>query len=173
VIGDRRATVVAHSAAGHIAVLAAMAAPERIASLALWEPSAPWMEFWPERARESVARISSAPDPGAIAERGIKAMVGTEAWNRLSQEKQAERRAEGDAFVLDMSFGMEAPYDWADLHVPCLIGHGAQWPHDVASPLLARAISCPTFTIEGAPHAAHLSHPEQFAEFARQGLALA
>jgi pimeloyl-ACP methyl ester carboxylesterase len=173
VIGERRATVVTHSAASHIGVLAAIADPGRIVSLGLWEPAAPWMEFWPERARESVARIASASDPSAVAERGMKAMIGKEAWNRLGEARRQQHRAEGPAFILDMASGLEAPYDWADLRVPYLIGHGSSWPHAETSPQLADALSCPTFVIAEAPHAAHRSHPAAFAAFVRRATALA
>jgi pimeloyl-ACP methyl ester carboxylesterase len=170
VIGDRRATVIAHSVASHVAALAAIADPNRVASVALWEPAAPWMDFWPEKARQSLARISSASDPGAAAQRGVIAMHGEEAWDRLSEDTQDQRRAEGVAFVLDMASAINAPYDWADLDVPCLVGYGASWPHAKTSPLLAQALSCPTFTIEGASHIAHLSHPAEFAQFVRRAI---
>ena len=171
VIGDRRATVVAHSVASHIAVLASIEEPDRIASMALWEPAAPWMDFWPERARQSVARIAAASDPRDVAERGVIAMVGEPAWNRLSEREREQRRAEGAAFVLDMVSGFESPYDWADVRVPCIIGYGASWPHVETSPQIARTLSCPTFTIEEASHVAHVSHPAEFAEFARRAAA--
>jgi pimeloyl-ACP methyl ester carboxylesterase len=171
-IGDRRVTVVAHSVASHIAVLAAIEDPARVASVGLWEPAAPWMPFWPEKARQNVARIGAAADPRDVAERGIKAMVGEEAWNRLSEATKEQRRAEGVAFVLDMAPVNEAPYDWADLRVPRIIGHGATWPHVLTSPQLAAAISSSTFEIEGAPHAAHVTHPVEFAEFVRRAAAL-
>ena len=170
-IGTRHVTVVAHSAASHIAVLAAIENPDRIASVGLWEPAAPWMEFWPEKARESVARIAAAPSPGDVAERGVIAMAGEQAWNRLSESARQHRRAEGVAFVLDMVTGMTEPYDWKDLHVPCIIGHGASWPHVKTSPQLATALACPTFTIEEASHVAHLTHPAEFAQFVRRAVA--
>jgi pimeloyl-ACP methyl ester carboxylesterase len=173
VIGDRRATVVAHSVASHIAVLAAIEDPDRVASIGLWEPAAPWMDFWPEKARRSVARIAAAPDSGDVAERGVIAMAGEEAWNRLSEAARQQRRAEGAAFVLDMVSGMEAPYDWADVRVPCIIGYGASWPHVETSPQLARTLACPTFTIEEASHVAHLTHPAEFAELIRRAAAVA
>jgi pimeloyl-ACP methyl ester carboxylesterase len=173
VIGDRRATVVAHSAASHIAVLAAIERPDRIASIGLWEPAAPWMDFWPERARQSVARIAAAPDPGDVAERGVIAMAGEQAWNRLSEAARQQRRAEGAAFVLDMESGMSPPYDWADVLVPCVIGYGASWPHVETSPRLAQTLACSTFTIEQASHVAHLTHPAEFAEFVRRAVAAA
>jgi pimeloyl-ACP methyl ester carboxylesterase len=171
-IGDRRATVVAHSVASHIAVLAAIENPARVASVGLWEPAAPWMPFWPERARQSVARIGAATDPRSVAERGIKAMAGEGAWNRLSEAAKEQRRAEGVAFVLDMAPVNDAPYDWADLRVPCIIGYGATWPHVETSPQLAEAISSPTFEIEGASHTAHITHPAEFAQFVRRATAL-
>jgi pimeloyl-ACP methyl ester carboxylesterase len=165
VIGNRRATVVAHSVGGHIAVLAAIRDPDHIAGIALWEPSVPWMDLWPERARQSIIRISSAPNPGA-------ALVGRKAWNRLSDAAQEQSRAEEAAFLLDIAPATEAPYDWADLRVPCLIGYGASWPHIETSPQLAAAVGCSTFTIDGASHAAHRSHPGEFAQFARRAAAL-
>jgi pimeloyl-ACP methyl ester carboxylesterase len=173
VIGNRRVTVVAHSVAGHIALLAAISDPDRVASIGLWEPAAPWMDFWPEKARRSVARIAAASDTGDVAERGVIAMAGEGAWNRLSEEARRQRRAEGAAFVLDMVSGMTAPYDWADVRVPCLIGHGSSWPHVETSPHVARTLACPTFTIEGASHVAHLTHPAEFAEFVRRAAAVA
>jgi pimeloyl-ACP methyl ester carboxylesterase len=173
VIGNRRATVVAHSVASHIAVLAAIRDPDRVGSIGLWEPAAPWMDFWPEKARRSVARIAAASDSGDVAERGVIAMAGEEAWNRLSETARQQRRAEGAAFVLDMVSGMAAPYDWADIRVPCIIGYGASWPHVETSPQLAQTLACPTFTIEEASHVAHLTHPAEFAEFVRRAAAVA
>jgi pimeloyl-ACP methyl ester carboxylesterase len=173
VIGNRRATVVAHSVAGHIAVLAAIEDPDRVAGIGLWEPAAPWMDFWPEKARQSVARIAAASDAGDVAERGFIAMAGEQAWNRLGETARQQRRAEGVAFVLDMVSGMAPPYDWADIRVPCLIGYGASWPHVKTSPQLAKTLACPTFTIEEASHVAHLTHPAEFAEFVRRAVAAA
>jgi pimeloyl-ACP methyl ester carboxylesterase len=172
VIGNRRATLVAHSVASHIAVLAAIAAPQHVASVGLWEPAAPWMPFWPEKARQSVARIGAVADPREVAERGVRTMAGEDAWNRMSEAAKEQRRAEGVAFVLDMAPVDDAPYEWEDLGVPCIIGYGASWPHVKTSPQLADTIECPTFTIEGASHAAHVSHPGEFAEFVRRATAL-
>ncbi len=67
---------------------------------------------------------------------------------------------------------MTAPYDWADIRVPCIIGYGASWPHVETSPQLARTLACPTFTIEGASHVAHQTHPAEFAEFTRRAAAV-
>ena len=164
--------MVADSVAGNIAVLAAIEDPDRIASIGLWEPAAPWMDFWPEKARQSVARIAAASDAGDVAERGVIAMAGEEAWNRLGEAAQQQRRAEGAAFVLDMVTGMTPCYDWEQLRVPCTIGYGTSWPHVKTSPQIARILDCPTVTIDGASHVAHLTHPLKFAEFVRRAVAL-
>ena len=82
-------------------------------------------------------RIAAASDAGDVAERGVIAMAGEEAWNRLGEAAQQQRRAEGAAFVLDMVTGMTPSYDWAQLRVPCIIGYGTSWPHVKTSPQIA------------------------------------
>jgi pimeloyl-ACP methyl ester carboxylesterase len=165
VIGNRRATVVGHSVGGHVAVMAAIRDPDQVVGVALWEPSVPWMDLWPERARQNIARIVSVPGPGA-------ALIGRKAWSRLSDAARIERRADAAAFLLDITSTTEAPYDWDEFNIPYLIGYGASWPHIETSPQLAAAVGCSTFTIDGAPHADHRSHPAEFAEFARRAVAL-
>jgi pimeloyl-ACP methyl ester carboxylesterase len=174
IMDGRRATIVAHSLGSHLAVLAAIAHPELVASVGLWEPPVPWMEFWPAVARRTVASIASATDPADVGERGVRQMLGEEGWNRLSDDARALRRAEGHAFVVDMASEVDPPYDWADLHVPCLIGYGeATWPYSrEASQRLAAIVGCGTFVVAGAPHTAHVSHPDEFAEFVRRSIAL-
>jgi pimeloyl-ACP methyl ester carboxylesterase len=174
IIAGRRATIVAHSYGSHLAVLAGIARPDLVASVGLWEPPVPWMEFWPAEARRSVARIAAAEDPADVGERGVRSMLGTDGWNRLSDDARALRRAEGYAFVVDMASEVEAPYDWADLHVPCLIGYGDKtWPYSFeASQRLAAIVGCDTFVVESATHTAHVSHPDAFAEFVRRAVAL-
>jgi pimeloyl-ACP methyl ester carboxylesterase len=172
VIGGRRATVVGHSLGCHVAVLAAIREPGRVASVGLWEPPVPWMDFWPDRARRTVATIASSPDPGEVGERGVRAMLGDDGWERLSDETRAQRRAEGVAFVVDMASEVEAPFAWTDLGVPCVIGYGERsWPYSVeASRRLAEIIGCPTFVVADAPHTAHASHPDGFADFVRRAV---
>jgi pimeloyl-ACP methyl ester carboxylesterase len=174
VLDERRATVVAHSFGSHISVLAAMARPDLVAGLGLWEPPVPWMDFWPERSRRVVARIVAAGDPGDVAEAGARQMLGDQGWARLSDEARAQRRAEGAAFVADMASELEPLYDWADLDVPCLIGYGAEtWPYSQdAAQRVAAIVGCGTFVVEGAPHTGHVSHPGEFAEFVRAAVAL-
>ena len=169
VIGARPSVVVAHSFGSHVAVLAAIASPGSVRALGLWEPPVPWMDFWPPEPRRSLEAIASGEDPGKIAERIYVAVSGRDAWNRLSEEAREERRREGVAFCADLATELEAPYDWADLDVPCVIGHGSRsWPYSQeASHHIAVLIGQPEFVIEGAPHVAHVSDPEGFADFVR------
>jgi len=174
VIGRRAVTVVAHSFGSHVAVLAALAAPGQVASVGLWEPPVPWMELWPAGARANVAAIAFSAEPEEVGERAYKAMVGPEAWARLDDPTRARRRAEGVAFRTDMSSELEAPYDWRDLAAPCIVGYGGQtWPYAYrAAQGVAAILGCPTFTIDDAPHVAHVTHPQRFAEFVRSAVAL-
>jgi pimeloyl-ACP methyl ester carboxylesterase len=174
VLDGRRATVAAHSFGSHIAILASMARPDLVAALGLWEPPMPWMDFWPEAPKRSVARIVAAGDPADVGERGARTILGEEGWARLSEEARALRRAEGEALVLDMTSELEAPYDWADVTGPCLIGWGEQtWPWTlVAAQRVAGTLGCETFVADGATHLGHVSHPDAFADFVRRAVAL-
>ncbi len=173
VIGDRRATVVAHSFGGHVAVLAAIAEPERVESVGLWELPVPWMDFVSPDTRRRIAMLAGSADPEAVGEQTRRRMMGEEAWARLPEQTRAECRAEGRAFVVDMASEVEAPYVWSDLRVPCVIGYGERRAPDTyeGSRQLADAIGFPTFPVPDAPHAVHLQRPDVFADFVRRAVA--
>ncbi len=173
VIGDCPSVVVAHSFGSHVAVLAAITRPDSVRALGLWEPPVPWMDFWPPEPRRSLEAIASGEDPGKIAERIYVAVSGRDAWDRLSDEAREERRREGDAFCADLASELEAPYDWSDLEVPSVIGHGSRsWPYSQeASHRIAVLTGQPEHVIEGATHVAHVSDPQGFAGFVRAALA--
>ncbi|HEY0581965.1 MAG TPA: alpha/beta hydrolase, partial [Chloroflexota bacterium] len=169
-IGDEPAVVVAHSFGSHVAVKAAIACPDRFVALGLWEPPVPWMEFWPAQARRNLEALTAAIDPAEVGERVYRAMVGEDEWRRLPEELKMRRRSEGLAFTIDLAAELEAPYDWADLRVPVLLGYGTStWPYSRdAAITLAGMLGAEVFTIDGAAHSAHVSHPEQFAGFVRR-----
>jgi len=175
IVGTGPATLVAHSFGAHVAVLAAMARPDAVGSLGLWEPPVPWMAFWPDAARESVARIAAADDPAAVAERGAKLMMGKERWFGLTEEVRERWRSEGRAFLVDMASELEPPYDWAEVRTPTVIGYGEQtWPWSVeACQRVAAMLGCETFVATGEAHVAHATAPDRFAEFVRRAVALA
>jgi pimeloyl-ACP methyl ester carboxylesterase len=175
VMGDAPATVVAHSFGCVVAVSAAIARPERFIGLGLWEPQVPWMEFWPEAVRRGLEAMAVQTDTDALAERVYQSMVGSDGWRRLPEDLKARRRAEGVAFQRDVISGLAEPFDWNDLRVPSLFGVGLQtWPFaQDAAERLAEMMHSALFTIDGAAHSAHVSHPEEFAEFVRRSTSIA
>ena len=174
VLAGRRATVVGHSVGAHVGVLASIARPDLVASLGLWEPPTPWMDFWPAPAKRSVAHIVGTGVPEEVGERGGRMMLGDDRWDRLSEDERELRRAEGRAFLVDAASESETLYEWADVRVPCLVGHGEHtWPWTLESSQRAAAIlGCETFVIGGATHLGNVSHPDEFAEFVRKAVAV-
>ena len=174
VMGDRPATVVAHSFGCVVVVSAAISQPDRFQSLGLWEPQVPWMEFWPGPVRRGLEAMAAEPDTDALAERVYASMVGEEAWQRLPEELKVRRRAEGVAFQSDVISGLTEPFRWEDLKVRRLFGVGLQtWPFArEAATTLAESLGADLFTIADAGHTAHVSHPAEFAEFVRRAAIL-
>jgi pimeloyl-ACP methyl ester carboxylesterase len=170
VMGDEPTTVVAHSFGCVVAVSAAIQHPGRFRGLGLWEPQVPWMEFWPRSVRRGLEAMAVEADTDALAERVYASMVGKEAWRRLPEELKVRRRAEGVAFQSDIVIGLSPPFRWEDLAVPTLFGVGLDtWPFArEAATRLAELRGAELFTIAGAAHSAHVSHPVQFAEFVRR-----
>jgi pimeloyl-ACP methyl ester carboxylesterase len=174
VMGEEPTTVVAHSFGCVVAVSAAIQYPGRFQGLGLWEPQVPWMEFWPRSVRQGLEAMAVEADTDALAERVYASMVGDEAWRRLPEDLKAHRRAEGTAFQTDVVQGLSPPFRWEDLKVPSLFGVGLKsWPFSQeAATRLAESLEAELFTIAGAGHSAHVSHPEEFAEFVRRSTAL-
>ncbi len=169
VMGDRPATVVAHSFGCIIVVSAAISHPDRFQSLGLWEPQVPWMEFWPPSVRRGLEEMAAEDDTDALAERVYASMVGEEAWQRLPEELKVRRRAEGVAFQSDVVSGLTEPFRWEDLKVRSLFGVGLRtWPFaQEAATKLAESLGADLFTIADAGHIAHVSHAVEFAQFVR------
>lgn len=170
VLDDRPSVLVGHSFGSHVAVMAAIERPDLVPALGVYEPPVPWLDFWPPEPRASLEAIARGDDPAKVAERIVVAMSGRDAWERLSEEERAKRRREGAAFCADIASELGAPpYDWHDLRVPCLFGHGsASWPYSVdACRRLAELLGQPEYVVEGATHVGHATHPEGFAGFVR------
>jgi pimeloyl-ACP methyl ester carboxylesterase len=174
VMGGEPATVVAHSFGCVVAASAAIQHPGRFRGLGLWEPQVPWMEFWPKSVRRGLESMAAETDTDALAERVYVSMVGEKAWRGLPEELKVRRRAEGVAFQSDVVIGLNPPFRWEDLSVPSLFGVGLEtWPFSQeAATRLAESLGAELFTIAGAGHTAHVSHPQEFAEFVRRSTTL-
>jgi pimeloyl-ACP methyl ester carboxylesterase len=173
-IDGRRATLIGHSFGSTVAVLAAIAAPEQVASLGLWEPPLPWVYWWPDHATKALISIGSESNTDMVGERAFKAVVGHGVWDRLPEHTKAIRRAEGATFQIDIASQLSAPFDFDDIKVPCLVGRGAaSWDHfRDASQYLAQRIHGQLLDLDHAGHMAHVTHPEAFARFVRDAVAL-
>lgn len=170
-ITDGEVTIVGHSLGGLIALHAALAEPERIASIGVWEPPMPWFDWY---VSDAAARATGpvAVDSEDAAEEFMRVMIGDARWERLGAAMRETRRAEGDTLRSDLELARspDSRVELTDVHLPVTIGHGsesaarfkasaAQLMADVGDPI--------GIEIAGSNHGAHLSHPTEFAAFVR------
>jgi pimeloyl-ACP methyl ester carboxylesterase len=168
-VGDGPASVVGHSYGGDVAIGAALAVPDRIRAVGVYEPPLPWLEWWPRRSVRSIAE----EDPGVFAESFFRRVVGDSGWDRLSDQARAARRADGPALVAELADlrGGGPPFDVRSLHVPVVLGRGERSldHHRRAIDALDSLIEDgEVIEISGAAHGAPLTHPDAFAAFVRR-----
>ena len=99
-------------------------------------------------------------------------MVSPSAWQRLSEQGRASRRADGPALMADLlDLRGDLPFEVTDLTVPALFGRGGPTSEahhrDAVAWLATHVPGAALYEIEGAQHGAHLSHPDAFADFTR------
>ena len=177
VIDGRPAVVVGHSYGGDIALDAALrtGSSGHIRAVAAFEPPMPWLGSWatrPGSAGQSLQPSLQHDDPGQVAERFFRRMVGDSAWDRLPEATKEARRADGVALAAEIAAirVTEAPFDVTTLTVPAVFGRGTDsLPHHRASTdwLVANVAGSELIEIEGSAHGAHLTHPDAFARFVR------
>jgi pimeloyl-ACP methyl ester carboxylesterase len=177
VIDSRPAVVIGHSYGGDIALAAALrtASSGHIRAVAAFEPPMPWLGSWatrPGTAGQSRQPSLGHDEPGLVAERFFRRMVGDSAWDRLPEATKEARRADGAALAAEIAAirVTEAPFDVTRLTVPAVFGRGTDsLPHHRASTdwLVANVAESELVEIEGAAHGAHLTHPDAFAQFVR------
>jgi len=162
VIGERRATVVGHSYGGAVGLMAAHLRPDRIASLAVFEPTVTWTDWWPDY-DEMMARSAE-----------LQPMFRR--WREGAPPRTSEARAADEVSMdRDFSFVAEPPFDLADLAVPRLVGGSVDttpWDYE-SGERLADILDADLVRFEDAGHTVHRTHPREFAAFARRAAALA
>ena len=180
VIDGRRATVVGHSYGGVVAMAAAVRRPDLVVSVGAFEPPMPWLPDWPEDTAggDALRAAMKDRDPNAAVEAFLRRMLGDETWEMLPRKAKEDRLGEGPALIADMRSlrGDPAPLDPADVKVPVVLGHGSRSrPHHIANceRLVKLLPDAELVVIEGSGHGAHLSHPEDYAEFTRTAVARA
>jgi pimeloyl-ACP methyl ester carboxylesterase len=168
--------VVAHSFGSNLTMLAATLRPSAFAAIGLWEPPLPWVEWWPERTKAYNRTVATSNDPAEDIEAMYRSLLGDRAWHQLPPGMQAQRRAEGAAFQVDMASELNAPFNFEDVLVPALVGcgtatsvehrEGARW-------LVERLPNARLHVSPGAGHFAPRSHPMEFAAFTTEVATLA
>jgi pimeloyl-ACP methyl ester carboxylesterase len=161
VIGDRRATVVGHSYGGAVGLMAAFLRPDRVASLAVFEPTVTWTDWWPDH-EEMMAR-------------SVALQPMFRRWREGAPRRTSDVRAADEVSMgRDFSFVAQAPFDLADLAVPRLVGGSVDttpWDYE-SGRRLADILDADLVVFEDAGHTAHRTHPREFAGFARRAAAL-
>lgn len=174
VIGDRTAVVVGHSLGGVVALAAAEHDPVNVRAVLAYEAPMSWQPWWPADSMGNAAMLSS--DPADMAELFMRRAIGDSRWERLPPAYRDGRRAEGPALAADLrSAARAAPYDAQRIEVPVLVGYSTatRQRHRQAALELFRALPhAELATIEGADHAAHLTHAADFAALVRRTVAL-
>lgn len=176
--GRRPVVAVGHSVGGTLVLWAGVAAPDRFAALAAYEPSIPWLGFHPSPPGTGGAWGGPGPeaDPAHEAERFFRRMVGDAAWERLGDQERAARRADGPALLADLrGIRLPAPFDITALTVPTVVASGgpaSRSHHRETVAWLAEHVPViESVEIADAGHGAHLSHPDAFAALVRRAVA--
>jgi pimeloyl-ACP methyl ester carboxylesterase len=162
--------VVAHSFGSNPTMLAASVRPSAFAAIGLWEPPIPWVEWWPEDVYAAIVKIGTSNTPADDIEVMYRGLLSDPVWDNLTPEVQANRRAEGTAFKVDMASELDAPFNFEDVPVPALVGYGTNTVvhhSEGAKWLAAHLPNAGLYEIPGAGHFAPRTHPKEFAAFIR------
>lgn len=183
VLDGTPAVVVGHSMGGTIALATAARRPDLVLAVAAYESPRPWAPWWPATSPGGRVVEEAGTDGGPsveiedLAERFMRRMIGDAQWERLPASSRATRRAEGPALLSDMrSIRGEPAYDDAALTMPVVAARGGASDdhHSRAAAEIAGVVPHgELFTIDGARHGAHLTHPDEFADLVRHTVALA
>jgi pimeloyl-ACP methyl ester carboxylesterase len=166
--------VVAHSFGSNPSMLAATLRPEVFAAMGVWEPPLPWVDWWPQNTKEVGAAIARSENPEGEIEAMYRQLLGDETWEALTPEVHEQRRAEGPAFQVDMASELVAPFEFADMAVPTLVGCGTatSWEHAHGAAWLTEQLpNARLHVVPEAGHFANRTHPKEFAQFVRAVLA--
>jgi pimeloyl-ACP methyl ester carboxylesterase len=95
-------------------------------------------------------------------------LLGDEGWSRLQPEAQAELRAEGAAFQVDMASELVAPFDFQDVLVPAVVGYGTATVIEQSKGARWLVDHLPNARLQVTPGVGHFAprtHPKEFAAF--------
>lgn len=175
ILDSRRAVVVGQSVGCNVAMTAAAKAPSLFAALGMWEPPTAWCDWWPvPDLKESTCNFVAATNTELLAESFNRNILGEARWESLSDRTKDMLRREGAAFHTDMTSQLTAPFDFADITCPVIIGAGTATVsgHLEGARRLARILNAGLFEVEDATHFAPLTSPAAWAALVRKAVAL-
>lgn len=165
---QRRIVVAAHSFGSCPTMLAATLRPDAFASIGLWEPPLVWTDPWPQSTKQYHERVQAATDPAAAVDEIFRTLLGADVWAGTPADVRARRCAEGVAFQVDMVCSMTAPFEFADVTVPTLVGVGTDTSggHFEGAHWLAEQLPDARLrVVDGVGHFAVRTHPAEYAAF--------
>jgi pimeloyl-ACP methyl ester carboxylesterase len=169
VLEGRPAVVVGHSFGGVTVLGAALAAPDLVHGVVLYETALAWIPEWDDRALRS---ILWGNDPEGDAVR----MMFRGRFDEMHPNQQAARLSEARAFVAEersVRTGV-APFDVSGLEPPLVFGYSNSPPFHVVADHMAGVVRrVEIVELPGAGHNAHRTQPGPFADLVRRGIALA
>jgi pimeloyl-ACP methyl ester carboxylesterase len=175
---DLPVTVVAgHSYGGLVALCAAARRPDLVPAVVAFEPPVRWLPWWPREAPwDQLARTASSPAEAASAM--LRSVLGEQAWERLHDSSRAKLLAGGPTLLVEMNDPVQdlPAFDPVELAVAVVTGSGERsQPHhiEVSRRLAALVANGEHVRIAGGGHAAHVSHPRDFADLVCRAAALA
>ncbi len=176
VSADGPVVLAGHSYGGTISLATAVAAPDRIAGVVVYECPMPWMPWWPRRSAGASA-VAEADSPAEAAEGFMRRMLGDDRWGKLPPSTREARRAEGPTLVAEMA-QLRPPnppaFELSDVRCPVLAANGSEAAPHHARSIEAIADEVPDgrhVVVEGAGHGVHLTHPADFAGLVRSMVA--
>jgi pimeloyl-ACP methyl ester carboxylesterase len=184
VLDGRPAVVVGHSFGGVTVLGAAVAAPDLVQAIVLYETGMAWAPGWDDTPLRSILWGEGA-DAAAVA-----LMYGSR-LEKMTADEQAFVHQEARAFIaeersvrtpppgwvagdgLGNGVGPEGPYDVAALTQPLVYGHSEHERFAAIAAHLVDAAGAVTVELRGAGHNAHRTQPAPFANLVRLGITLA
>lgn len=176
--GASQVVVVGHSLGGTIAAALAAAGDSCVVTLGAYESPFPLLDDSFDQVGGGAVQIGRERGPEAAAEHFYRLMVGEHTWSRLRERDRVARRAEGPALLAELAdlCRRERALDPAAVAQPVLVGAGGLSSERMrtGARLLLERLSAGTFDeIPNAGHGAHLTHPDEFARYVHDAVALA
>ena len=169
VLDGRKAVVVGHSFGGVPAMGAAVAAPDLVRALVVYETAMAWAPGWDDTIMQAVFAEGDPEDAA------LRLMLG-DRYDTMTDDERARRRRDASAFLAEEASVRTGtpPYDLAAIGAPVVYGRSdASVMPEVVEHLRRHVPGLEVVTLPGAGHQAHRGAPEAFAALVRRGLGLA